>query len=210
MRKGILGGFVGKVGTVIGSQRSGMDIISSLPKKSSKAPTVLQSNQREKFGLAVGFLQPINELLKLGFKASDPRFSSFNLAIAHMLQNSIIGESGSYELDYPKVLISKGELSPAWNAVAATSGASELSLTWSNATNSGMSNPDDEVFALVYNADTKQHLMSISAATRADGVLSIPLPNDFVGSEVQCWLAFTSKDKKQRSTSIYAGAVTIV
>lgn len=210
MTKGILGGFVGKVGTVIGSQRNGMDLLSSLPKKSSKAPTEAQSNQRDKFGLAVGFLQPINQLLKLGYKPTDPRYSSFNLAVAYFLQNSIIGLSGAYEIDYTKVLISKGELSPPWNSIGASTAANELKFSWVNSTTSVMNNEDDETIALIYNPVKGIHYMSISATTRVSGELAVTLPNDFVGDEVQCWIGFITKDKKYRSTSVYAGAVTIV
>src|SRR6476659_5936096 len=98
--KGILGGFVGKVGTVIGSQRNGVDIITSIPKKSTKPPTTSQLNQRERFGLGIGFLQPINPILRLGFKSADPRLSSINVAMSYLLQNAITGSSGNYSLDY--------------------------------------------------------------------------------------------------------------
>ena len=210
MTKGILGGFAGKVGTVIGSQRSGMDIISSLPKKSTKAPTPAQVDQRDKFSLAVGFLQPINPLLRLGFKSPDPRLSSFNVALSYFVQNSLTGVSGSFSIDYPKVLIAKGELSPAWNAIGVSTVANELKITWTNSNVVGMSSNDDETIVLVYHPEKGQKVMSISDATRAANEIVVELPSDYSGTEVQCWIAFVSGNKKYRSTSSYAGAVTIL
>ena len=66
-RKGILGSFSGKVGTVVGSSWKGVDYMRSIPRLSSKAPTDLQMIQRAKLGLAVGFLQPISALVNVGY-----------------------------------------------------------------------------------------------------------------------------------------------
>lgn len=46
IKKGILGGFSGKVGTVVGANWRGKDIIRSLQKSNNKAPTDLQLLQR--------------------------------------------------------------------------------------------------------------------------------------------------------------------
>ncbi len=53
--KGILGGFSGKVGTVVGANWRGKDIIRSRPKPSKKPPTDKQVIQQLKFKMAVTF-----------------------------------------------------------------------------------------------------------------------------------------------------------
>ena len=60
--KGILGGFSGKVGTVVGVNWRGMDIIRSVPKRSRKRPTDNQMLQQYKFKLVVSFLQPLRSI----------------------------------------------------------------------------------------------------------------------------------------------------
>lgn len=210
MQRGILGGFVGKVGTVIGSQRNGMDIISSLPKKSSKAATQDQKDVRNKFGMAIAFMQPINQVLRLGFKSSDPRLSPINLAVSYFIKNAITGATDAYEIDYPNVLISKGELSPGWNTLATATDPQEVKIGWTNTTSSGLAQPDDEVLAVVYNASKGQHLMAIGGIMRSAGELVLEMPLDYTGDVVHSWLAFISKDKKLKSTSSYAGLVTIL
>ena len=55
IRKGILGGFSGTVGTVVGANWRGMDVIRSRPKSSGSNPTPAQLMQREKFALAIKF-----------------------------------------------------------------------------------------------------------------------------------------------------------
>lgn len=208
--KGILGGFVGRVGTVIGSERNGQYIISSIPKKSTKTPTDAQMSQREKFGVAVGFLQPINQLLKLGYKSSDPRLSSFNVAMSYFIQNSITGAMDNYMVDYPNVLISRGALSPAFNAVGTSIDPATLKINWSVLAVSGLSYPNDQTICLVYSPSKSMAIISNVNALRSTGELSVVLPDDFSGDTVHCWIGFLSSDKKERSTSSYAGEVTIM
>ena len=60
--KGILGGFSGKGGTIVGANYRGKDIIRSVPKKSGRKPTELQLLQQKKFRLVVSFLQPLKPI----------------------------------------------------------------------------------------------------------------------------------------------------
>lgn len=61
LNKGILGGFSGKVGTVVGANWRGLDIIRSRPKISKRNPTEKQLEQQMKFKLAISFLQPLSQ-----------------------------------------------------------------------------------------------------------------------------------------------------
>ena len=54
--KGILGGFSGKVGNVVGVRWRGMNIMRSLPQRGSYVPTPEQLEQRLKFSLVMAFL----------------------------------------------------------------------------------------------------------------------------------------------------------
>ncbi|WP_336734977.1 DUF6266 family protein [Chryseobacterium sp. VD8] len=60
--KGILGGFSGKVGTIVGANWRGQDIIRSIPKPSSKQPTNKQLLQQTRFSMVISFLQPLKNI----------------------------------------------------------------------------------------------------------------------------------------------------
>jgi hypothetical protein len=47
--KGILGGFSGKIGNVVGARWRGKDIMRSVPRSSSRLPTESQLYQRDNF-----------------------------------------------------------------------------------------------------------------------------------------------------------------
>ena len=208
-RKGILGSFSGKVGTVVGSSWNGIDYMRSLPRPSSKAPTDLQLIQRVKLALATGFLRPVSALVNIGYKSLAVKQTGFNVATAQVIADAFTGIYPDLEIDYSKVLISKGNLTGAWNAVAASNAANTLNLSWTDNSGSGTGKPDDKAVLLAYNAEQNQYVYTINGGERSTGVDSLLLPANFSGDTVHIWIAFIAADKKTISTSIYAGTVVV-
>jgi hypothetical protein len=68
IKKGILGGFSGKVGTVVGANWKEISYMRSLPQKVKNPRTEAQRKQRSKFLLVVNLLKPLNPLLRIGWK----------------------------------------------------------------------------------------------------------------------------------------------
>ena len=146
--KGILGGFSGKVGTVIGASWRGIHYMRSIPQSVRNPRTDGQRSQRNKFSLVVAFLKPLNSLLRTGFKNYANRQSPFNAATSFMLANAITGEYPNYEIDASKVLVSRGSLTPALNASAKVEN-DNLIVTWSDNSNVGDAQPSDRVLIAV-------------------------------------------------------------
>ncbi|MDP2412489.1 DUF6266 family protein [Daejeonella sp.] len=207
-KKGILGSFSGKVGTVVGSSWNGIEYMRSLPKPSSKAPTDLQMLQRAKMGMATGFLQPISALISIGYKSLANRQTAFNVATSQLLAEAITGTYPDLTIDYPKVLISKGNLTGAWGP-AVNSAASKVNVTWQDNSASGTAKPGDKVMLLVYNPEKSQYVFTTDGDNRSTLADSMDLPADFVGDTVHVWIAFISADKKTVSTSLYISEVVI-
>src|SRR6476660_2204228 len=101
-KKGILGAFSGKIGTVIGSTWNGIDYMRSLPKPSTKAPTDLQLIHRAKFGMITGFLKPISNLVNLGYKSQAFGMTGYNVATADLISEAITGAYPDLLIDYTK------------------------------------------------------------------------------------------------------------
>ena len=57
-KDGILGGFSGKVGNIVGLTLNGVPIMRAAPKSSQKPPTEKLRLQRLKFSLAIEFTKP--------------------------------------------------------------------------------------------------------------------------------------------------------
>jgi hypothetical protein len=207
-KKGILGSFSGKVGTVVGSSWNGIDYMRSLPRVSSKAPTDLQLVQRAKMGLAAGFLRPISALVNVGYKSLAVKQSGYNVATAQVISEAISGIYPDLVIDYPNVLISKGTLTGAWGP-AVTSTGGNLNVTWQDNSTSGTAKPTDKAVLLVYNELQSQYVFILDGDARSLLGDTLVLPTDFLGDEVHVWIAFYAADKKTISTSLYIGTVTV-
>lgn len=208
-KKGILGVFSGKVGTVVGSSWKGIHYMRSLPKASSKTATPLQRDQRIKFALVTGFLKPIKQIANIGYQSVAGSLSPFNAIVSHHLSNAVIGASPNFEIDYPKVVFSRGELpgvsNPQLNAVAGNA----LSISWQDNSQANLAKAEDKAVVLVYNSITGEFIID-DLALREDGLLNLSLPPNYVGNTVQVWMAFFAADHKQVSTSVYLGEVTVL
>ena len=119
IKKGILGGFNGKVGTVIGSSWRGIAYMRSLPQNVRNPRTEPQVRQRSKFTETLKFLKPLTPMLRVGWKHYGHRQSAFNAATSYTIANAIVGELPNFEIDASRVLISRGSLTQAINATAA-------------------------------------------------------------------------------------------
>lgn len=133
--QGILGGFSGRVGTVVGSNWKTVHYMRALAVSVNNPRTDKQQHQRTKFGMTVTFLKAINPYIRIGYKDYTRRQSSFNAAMSYIIRNAVKGEGLNLSIDYAKVLVSRGSLMPAFNAKSTVAG-NKVTFTWTD--NSGM------------------------------------------------------------------------
>jgi hypothetical protein len=208
--KGILGGFSGKVGNVIGASWSGIDYLRSLPRKSSKPPTEAQLKQRMTFGLVMGFLRPIGILLKVGYQAYKGKETPINAASRYHLEHAVTGIYPNLTIDLPEVVISKGNLLAPYFAEIGSSVAGEVKFDWLNNAPVGSTNGTDRATLLIYNPEKDQFTYLQSAAARSALTFTLELPTDYSGDLVHGWLCFVSVNGKEVSDSAYLGTVTVI
>lgn len=210
IKKGILGGFSGKVGTVIGSNWKGIDYIRSLPKPSSKPASLAQKDQRLRFSAVIKFLKPINAVLNIGYHSVRGMKTPLNAAVSYHVKNAIMGTYPNYELDMSKVVFSQGELVGPWLPTLAIGVSGDLEVRWQNNSDMGVfAHADDDAFLLIYNANKLQFVVLEHAASRSEEAINLILPANFFGDELACWLSFVSKDGKKVATSLFIGTITV-
>ncbi len=209
-KKGILGAFSGKVGTVVGSTWNGIDYMRSLPRPSTKAPTDLQIIHRGKFGLVTGFLKPISSLVNLGYRSQASGMTGYNVATADMMAAAITGIYPNFEVDYTKVLFSKGSLTGVFSVVTTSPNPGEINIVWADNSGSGTGLATDKAVVLIYNPAKSAFVYNLNnGALRSAAADTIILPAEFSGDTVQVWVAFMTPDKKTFSTSIHAGEIVV-
>lgn len=210
IQKGIMGGFSGTVGTVIGANWKGIDYMRSLPiinknRKSSQK----QVEQQAKFAVAIRFTRSLNDLFMETFDGFANRMTGANSALSDILKRAITGVYPAYGIVYGQVLVSRGSLPNAATATATSPTAGLLNFTWKNEVSGvGKAKPQDQVLLVAYCPELNRAVYRKGAIrqTLAD-TLDV---SGFAGKEVQTWITFISEDGKDIADSLYTGQVLVV
>ncbi|MBU3013111.1 hypothetical protein KO506_16990 [Polaribacter vadi] len=208
--KGILGGFSGKVGNVVGSRWRGKNIMRSLPQRGKYTPSTKQEEQREKFKIVISFLSPIVNILSQYFGSPQGDKSRSNLATSYHLKNAVVSTAQGMVMDFEKVLISKGDLRGLDGATAAAATGRILNLNWQNNSGQGKATNTDALMAVIYAPDLNLFYSDTSVATRDAATASITLPEFMLGFEVEVWASFYKPDTNYAANSTYLGTVTVL
>lgn len=154
INQGILGGFSGKVGPIVGFRWKSNYYIRARAAKVSNPRTPKQQEQRGKFATAFSFLKTMKPFIRMGYKEFTQDKSAFNAAMSYTLKRAVTGSGRDITIDFNRALVSMGTLMPVFEGTAMQE-KDKMSFNWQN--NSGMGNAEDTDIAmlLVYNKDSK-------------------------------------------------------
>ncbi|HZH69146.1 MAG TPA: DUF6266 family protein [Flavobacteriaceae bacterium] len=209
INQGILGGFSGKVGNVIGGNWKGIDYMRVKPASVHNPRTEGQMDQRTRFAQVLQFLQPMKDFIKVGYKNYAIKMTQFNSAMSYILKNAVIGSFPNYTIDYANALISRGSLAGALNGSATSSTAGTIEFTWYDNSNEGNAQATDKALILAYNKTKGEAVFVTDGALRTAGTQTLTVPDDFSGDAVECFIAFISADGLSVSNSKYVGSITV-
>ena len=207
--KGILGPFSGKVGTVVGANWRGKDVMRSLPKKTDRTPTETQQLQREKFTAVSNFLTPISNVVSLYYGSGSGELTRRNQAMSYHMKEAVTYVNPNFEILFDKVQISKGDLLGIQNPTASSPAAGEIRFNWEDNSGQGSAKNTDQLIVVLYSPLEDIYYTNGNAATRDAARVTLTLPTYFAGLEVQAWITFASATGKSYATSVYLGAVAI-
>ena len=174
INQGILGGFSGKVGPIVGFHWKSKYYIRARAAKVSNPRTPKQQEQRGKFATAFSFLKTIKPFIRIGYKEFTQEKSAFNAAMSYTLKRAVTGNGKEISIDFNRALVSMGTLMPIFEGAAA------------------MSNNKDKETA-VYNTE---------AALRSSCHAVLQLPADWQNDELIAYLSFCSADGSCVANSI--------
>ena len=209
IKQGILGGFSGGVGNVVGGSWKGIDYMRIRAASVSNPQTDRQLDQRMKFAIIMRFLQPLSQFIRNGFKFYAIKMTAMNAAMAWNLRNALQGTYPDYAINYSSALVARGNLAPALNPVASSTVAGTVLFKWDNNSDETNASTSDSTLLVVFNPSKNQAVYLEGESKRVDGTQSVTVPNSFSGDQVQCYIAFTTEDGQELSNSKYAGVVTV-
>lgn len=209
IQKGILGGFSGKVGNVIGGNWKGIDYMRSQAQRSDFTPTQKQIEQQLKFALIARFQQPLSNLFAITFRNYAVKQTGANAAMSYNLKNAVTGTYPSFTVDYEHALVSRGDMPNALNPAAEAAADGIVNFTWVNNAGAGKALGTDHSILVAYCPEMRSAIYTNAGPVRSLEAASLDL-STFSGQEVQTWLGFISETGKEIATSSFAGAVTVL
>lgn len=198
--QGILGGFSGKVGTVIGSTWKSIHYMRAIATSVKDSRTEKQLIQRSKFLASINFLKTVTPFVRIGYRNYAYRQSEFNAAMSYMLKYAVTGDGEQATIDFDKTLLAQGSLTTATDAAVQVE-AGKATFTWTDNSDTGNAVATDKVMVLAYNKDRQETVYNTAAATRADGTAELVLPANWADDTLAVYLAFYSEDGQRVSNS---------
>ena len=153
INQGILGGFSGKVGTVVGSTWKSISYMRALAVNVHDAKSEKQLCQRGKFRTVVNFTKTITPFLRVGFQEHEEGRSAVNAATSYLMLHAVEGCADETVLNFDKVRVSQGSLTTAADATVQVA-AGKATFSWTDNSDTGDAQATDTAMALAYNKDS--------------------------------------------------------
>jgi hypothetical protein len=201
IKKGILGGFSGTVGPVVGVHWRGKDIIRSRPARGNRTPTEPQLEQRLKFTETSRFMYPIRPLLSRFFGEKSRSSSPFNNATSYYLTQVVSVSGDTLSIDFNKVLLSKGDLTGVASPTR-TLTTNVLEVNWTDNSTQGTASGDDLLTVGVYSPVFGDWMVFQDAAERIEATVSLSLPTDWEGEQLYVYAFFRKKTSMKASNTV--------
>lgn len=191
IRRGILGGFSGKVANVVGSSWKGIAVMRALPLSVTNPKTVGQVEQRGAFSIISKFASSIlTTWVKPLWDRSAQSMSGYN---AFIQQNVDIVKADK-KLDIQKLVMSKGKLGSTNLTVNVASGLKTLTAQWDEEPIGSFQMSTDKLYLLLFDKDNKLIVSSSAIYVREVGYASIDDVNVISGEDYTVVSCFARED----------------
>jgi uncharacterized protein DUF6266 len=199
----------GKVGPVVGTFDKGICYLRSNPRKTKNRDVSAKIEiPRAKFKLASNFVNAIASLLAIAFPDSKTKAASRSNALSNVLQQAVTGDYPDLRIDYSKVLMASGCLSPTVNPTATSTEPAIIKFTWKDSTGYGNAKATDKPILIAYCETLNACGFTVSDELRSAETASLPAQL-FSGREAHTWISFLSENGKDVAVSSYTGALAV-
>lgn len=189
---GILGGFQGKVGNIVGTRWKGQNVMKIVPATVSNPRTPKQQSVRSKFAIMGHFLSTQRRLVSVGFRSNEEQLTGFNAAMKYNLHNAITGVYPDHAIAFSEVKLSTGQLPVLSDLQAEVSSELSITLNWTD--NSAMEHADGSDLLMIgmYHAESAMGYTLTGSFKRSDATGVIHLPDNWAGLQVELYVFVVS------------------
>jgi hypothetical protein len=205
--KGLLGGFSGKVGPVVGYTLYGIHRMRSLPERTAP-PTENELKNRSQFKLVQEVLNSIKDLIRVGFKDYWTISGGMRGALSYNRKFVLKTEEGEDYIDPAEFRISGGSLAGLTAAAVVQENEGLLRFNWDPSLVEGGS-PYDQVMLLAIDMQGRKASYQSTGNFRSTGTDVLMLSEDLIGKEVDVYVGVVAKDRCSQSESQYLGRMKL-
>ncbi|MFA4870224.1 MAG: DUF6266 family protein [Pedobacter sp.] len=208
IRSGILGPIHGKLGSIVGAVWKQTAYLRTMPTetKSGVKATPAQIACREKFKFVQQWLVPFYAYVTVGFRNYAKDKTEINAAFSKIYRYATVGAYPDLNIDYEKVVLTKGHLPGLYSVVVELAQPDLLKLNWKQNHNDD-SSTDDQVMLIVYNRELKIVDGFIGGCNRANLQCSLELNPKLIGKSLDVYVSVVSLNGKRVANSEYLGKV---
>ena len=191
IRRGILGGFSGKVANVVGSSWKGIAVMRALPLSVTNPRTVGQVEQRSAFSIVSKFASSIlTTWVKPLWDRSAQSMSGYN---AFIQQNVDIVKADN-ELIIKNLTMSKGKLGATAVTAEIDADSKKADISWHPLPVGSFQMTSDKVYILVFDDENKLIGSSSGTVSRSDAGANFGLADVTVGKKCTIVSCFARED----------------
>ena len=185
---GILGGFMGKVGTVVGYFWKGKAVMRSYTRSVRNPKSSTQQELRQRFAAANMLAATLRGALELGLgKYAQQRQETECNSFVHLnFPCFTLDGGGTMSISYSDLRLAKGPLPKVSFGRADFSTAQQVKVPFTGNLQKAGADGNDEVFLVVYSPDLGDSIVS-TPAQRSSAQAVCEVPEDWNGLQVHVW-----------------------
>ncbi|RYG54599.1 MAG: hypothetical protein EOO01_01075 [Chitinophagaceae bacterium] len=203
IKNGILGGFKGKAGAVVGYEMYGQDCMRGIPRlRTSHTPNEVVNSS--KFGLVQDTLSQILGFVKVGFRNYYTKTGGIRGAISYNRKHAVKEDENGFFLDPNEFVVAGGTLPGAKLPEFSVESPGIIKFKWDSNIPEGADGLD-QVMLLAIDLQGKNASFCEIGEFRKNAEASLSLDGGLEGKLVDVYMAFVAKDRSRQSTSQYLG-----
>jgi len=208
-KKGAIGTINGRTGDVVTTKWRRTDVVKSTPEKKKKKKGAKLQPQSVKIGLMSKMLSKFKKQIQIGLDKKTKKLPGFQMAMEYNITHAIKGEDPNFEIDYEKVIFSRGSGDIAWGGSLTLLEDNDFLLTWETLSTSNLKkNGQDLIHVMVWESTKRRGAVySSQTATRAELSTVRRIPGTLIPGTIHVWVFFSSPDGKTVSNTRYMGSL---
>jgi hypothetical protein len=199
---GVLGGFSGKLGNVVGYYRNGKFFLRPRVRQIHDAKSAKQLGVREKFLLINRMAKGLRGVIGIGFGDVEG-MSAGNYFFRVNYRGAVSGDYPNVSVDWKRIAVSEGDLATAKGLLYERK-EGEIDLEWTDNSGAEDAEWDDRLVVGVYDMEREEGCWKTAGMRRKDGKARVRIPGRWGDERVGVYCFFVKDKDGRRSETMWA------